>query len=240
MASDTLGSHPSALGPEVGSLSRREDMYVLLVPRLNKCVDATLDGELVDWWILFSVNHFDMRQERVLMITQKSVLRVKVNFSTWQVQKVTRLLFSEMESITAGKMRYESGSYAEKVASEGAGNFTQVGAVVGTIALQIKMKGEPPTMMQRWNPASSHMGRLCTTLTSHASTTSPDPEEGKESVHTFRRALEAALPGPLQVQEGDIVSEASPVGLALSTTHNQVGAGEYRSRFAHEGRQLHA
>ena len=80
--SDTLGTHPTALGPEVGSLARREEMYVLLVPRLQKEVDPALDGELVDWWILFSINHFDMRQERVLMLTERSVLRVKVNFST--------------------------------------------------------------------------------------------------------------------------------------------------------------
>ena len=113
--SDTLGTHPTALGPEVGSLARREEMYVLLVPRLQKEVDPALDGELVDWWILFSINHFDMRQERVLMLTERSVLRVKVNFSTWQVEKTTRLRFSEMESLTVGKMRYETGSYAEKV-----------------------------------------------------------------------------------------------------------------------------
>ena len=54
--SDTLGSHPSALGPEVGSLARREEMYVLLVPRIEKVIDPKLDGELVDWWILFSMH----------------------------------------------------------------------------------------------------------------------------------------------------------------------------------------
>ena len=61
-----------------------------MLQRMREACDASLDGALVKMYILFSVNHYDLRQERVVVLCARALLRVKVDFHAAPRPRVLR------------------------------------------------------------------------------------------------------------------------------------------------------
>lgn len=163
---EVTGSTPNQ--PVRSTLARRPEQYGVLKQRMMDACDSALDGAFVNMWILFSINHYDLRQERVLVLTEKSVLRIKLDFYNIKVQKVTRMLLSEIESVTFGPFQYEEGSMSAQVAEKGKSSLGGVDAAQGTEALKIQLKQEaPPSFVDKWNPFGSKIGETTTIVTSH-------------------------------------------------------------------------
>ena len=58
-----------------------------------------------------------------------------------------------------------------------------------------------------------------------------------ESVHALLAAIEAAIGGRVPVQREPVLSDCSPVGMAMAAAHNQNSAGEWRTRFVLSGQE---
>ena len=149
--------------PNDPSLARRTGMHELLLQRVRAQVDPSLDGGWRGMWILFNVNHFELRQERVIVLTDRSVLRIKVNFKTYTVERSTRLPLAELESVTFGPMQLAEGSWSEAAAAKMglATNHQMHGldAVYGTMALRLQLTRDTPlSAWQRYNPTSKAAG----------------------------------------------------------------------------------
>ena len=59
-----------------------------------------------------------------------------------------------------------------------------------------------------------------------------------ESVDHCFRALVGALQGRIEAKRAPILSECSPVGLALAMAHNQNAVGEWRTRFVINSKEV--
>ena len=163
---DLAGATPN--DPARATLARRPEQYGVLKQRMMDACDSAIDGAFVNMWILFSINHYDLRQERVLVLTEKSVLRIKLDFYAVKVQRVTRMLLSEIESVTFGPFQYEEGSMSAQVAEKGKASLAGVDAAQGTEALKIQLKqAAPPSFLDKWNPIASKIGETVTVVTSH-------------------------------------------------------------------------
>lgn len=235
---DLAGATPN--DPARATLARRPEQYGVLKQRMMDACDSAIDGAFVNMWILFSINHYDLRQERVLVLTEKSVLRIKLDFYAVKVQRVTRMLLSEIESVTFGPFQYEEGSMSAQVAEKGKASLAGVDAAQGTEALKIQLKqAAPPSFLDKWNPIASKIGETVTVVTSHLRAGESDTAiDDMESVKHFIRALVGALQGRIEAKRAPILSECSPVGLVMAMAHNQSAVGEWRTRFVMNSKEV--
>uniref|UniRef100_UPI00358E312A tumor protein p63-regulated gene 1-like protein isoform X2 n=1 Tax=Myxine glutinosa TaxID=7769 RepID=UPI00358E312A len=110
------------------------DIQVLLVPEQ--------DGNLESVWLLLEVDHWNSERERLVLLTQHSLLVCKYDFVALACRHVRRIPLYLIEQITTGKFSFPSKSLSRR---EG-------------IGLQVQWdRTRQPSLLAKWNPWSSEI-----------------------------------------------------------------------------------
>ncbi|KAG8462329.1 hypothetical protein KFE25_012149 [Diacronema lutheri] len=215
-----MSAQPSA------SLSRRLTVLEVGLAAARALVTPA-DGAMLGIWLLTFVNHWNFEQERLVVLTEHALLRIKYNFLAQRVEKYTRLRLAAIESITLGRVRFASQSLAEGLQA------LSRGAAVARPGVRITLRGEQLSKWDRWNPRSAKMGERTLIFCSHMESGDGAPLiEPLESVDDFQNALQRALNGVEGMAVVPVVSDIvldSLLGIP-ALVYNENRLGEWRTR----------
>ncbi|KAK6176061.1 hypothetical protein SNE40_014417 [Patella caerulea] len=192
---------------------------------LQECrnqVKPDLDGKILGEWLLAEIDHWNMEKEKVVLLTENSVLVFKYNFITQTLYEFRRVMLHGIDTIAIGDFKYPDYSIMPD---------RQHGGV------QLRWnKGSEPTFGQRWNPWCTDIPWL--TFAHHPvlynpkenETTTYNVDEFYESLlQAISKAYEEKRPGEkITVVEGPILIN-SYANIA-TIVHNDSGMGFFRDR----------
>lgn len=206
------------------SLSRRAAVLEAGLAAARALVTPA-DGAELGIWLLTFVNHWNLEQERLVVLTERALLRVKYNFLAQRVEKSTRLRLADVDSITLGRVRFASQSLAENLQT------LSRGAAVARPGVRITLRGDEVSKWERWNPRSQKMGERRLIFCSHSESDGAPLIEPLESVDDFARSLQRA------VNEGGVVLDPIVSDIVLDSllgipalVYNENRLGEWRTR----------
>lgn len=210
------------------SLSRRQAVLDAGLAAARGLVGPA-DGAVLGVWLLTFINHWNLEQERLVVLTEHALYRVKYNFLKQLVEKSTRLRLADVETVTLGRVRFASQSLAEGLQT------LSRGAAVARPGVRIELQGDSALgRWDRWNPRSTKMGERRLIFCSHAESGDGTPliaplEQVDDFQAALQRALSAVAGAPFVAPVlSDIVLDSL---LALpALVYNENRLGEWRTR----------
>lgn len=204
----------------------------------RKCVEQK-DGLVLGSWRLVFINGHGAQQERLILLTQHSVLRINLSFETGAIRHATRMPIQDIERVEIGPIRYKFAP-ARRVAAAFSGASGSALAEK-TRALRVVMSDEFVDASDRggfsgWFTGRDKMGVRCCTLTSKLpSSDAPDPADGPHSIHSFEAALRALLS---ELGRVAVVTQADVVvGTNAASLFSQVAVSDVKAAVAGLGRR---
>mmetsp|Transcript_47799 Transcript_47799/g.93894 ORF Transcript_47799/g.93894 Transcript_47799/m.93894 type:complete len:345 (-) Transcript_47799:69-1103(-) len=175
-------------------LSLRPRALDIALLEINKTIQE--DEKILSTWLLLQINHWNLLQERLVVITNESLYRIKYDFIREKIKKTVRVSLQDIKNLMSGTVRYKEGAFAGKIESFASGIQT-----CNRKGLRIVMAEKPKTFKARWNPFSTAVSSCEILLCSHMTwvQSSADPSTETElsgtprSIDDFKEALEEAL-----------------------------------------------
>ncbi|XP_035228447.1 tumor protein p63-regulated gene 1-like protein isoform X1 [Stegodyphus dumicola] len=74
-----------------------------------------LDGELRGVWLLTEIDHWDTEKERLLFLTEKSLISLKYDFITLRLLDYKRYALTQFQQVVIGELKYPEKSLMPKI-----------------------------------------------------------------------------------------------------------------------------
>lgn len=113
-------------------------------------IEPEVDGDVKGVWLLIDIDHWDHEREKLVVLTENSLLAVKFDFITPSVRYFKRILLKNVKSVEIGDLVYP--------------DFSLMGARENG-GLRIHWANEDAWFYQRWNPWCDDVGYI--TFTHH-------------------------------------------------------------------------
>ena len=136
--------------PSIGAESAPANF---VLQQCKQSMDVMTDGALLGSWRLTFINHRGMPQDRIMLLTEHSILRCNVNFAAGVVNHATRLPMSEIESVVVGPITMPSDVLGK--AAKLVGGRKGACIVNSPHAVRVKMK---QAFVSSSNPANTRYG----------------------------------------------------------------------------------
>ncbi|XP_034248801.1 tumor protein p63-regulated gene 1-like protein isoform X1 [Thrips palmi] len=157
---------------------------------ISAFVQPDLDGEVLGSWIMTEINIWDAEKERLVLLTNKSLLVIKFDFIALKPLEVRRTLLEQIDTLVVGDLAYPPASLVPRMNGLASGVSTIVkGCLLHWsrpselchTALDVSQfeprprnmqglrvmwnNGEPITFSKKWNPFNNDIPYL--TFASH-------------------------------------------------------------------------
>ncbi|GFQ65139.1 tumor protein p63-regulated gene 1-like protein, partial [Trichonephila clavata] len=185
-----------------------------------------IDGELRGIWLLTEIDHWDAEKERLLFLTENSLISLKYDFITLKLLDYTRYPLKQFTQIIIGELKYPEKSLMPA--------RNQLGVQCSWSS------SEQIPVLKRWNPWSRDIPWV--TYTSHPLFKMDTTEKTNYNIEDFSKKLISAVSeenttenplaspvsGPCQILYQPIIIESyAGLGAAL---HNANELGFFKSR----------
>ncbi|XP_052082591.1 tumor protein p63-regulated gene 1-like protein isoform X1 [Mytilus californianus] len=206
--------------------SYKESNFDKAVDKCKEVMKEDLDGKILGKYLLTEIDHWNNEREKIILLTEGSILVFKYNFILNKLEEWRRLLLHMVDHIAIGDFKYPDKSLMPLLFSD-----REHGGI------QIRWnKNEEPGWAQKWNP-------FCTTLPYMTFSHHPvlyNPKENETvtyNVDEFYEHLVQAVsesykkkrPGEkVTILEGPILIES--YASLSSLIYNQSGLGFFMDR----------
>ena len=202
--------------------SYKESNFDKAVQKCKGEMKGDLDGKLLGTYLLTEIDHWNNEREKIVLLTEGSILVFKYNFILNKLEQWRRLLLHMIDNIGVGDFRYPDKSLMPKRQHGG---------------IQIRWnRNEEPSLVMKWNPFCSTIPYM--TFCHHPLLYNPKENETVTyNVDEFYEHLVQAVsecykkkrPGEkVTILEGPILIECY-VSLS-SMIYNQSGLGFFMDR----------
>eukprot|EP00322_Chrysochromulina_rotalis_P016714 CAMPEP_0115848278 /NCGR_PEP_ID=MMETSP0287-20121206/10838_1 /TAXON_ID=412157 /ORGANISM="Chrysochromulina rotalis, Strain UIO044" /LENGTH=222 /DNA_ID=CAMNT_0003302183 /DNA_START=10 /DNA_END=678 /DNA_ORIENTATION=- len=207
------------------SLGAESAVSAFLLQSAERAVDKSTDGEVIGSWHLTFVNHAGVQQDRLVLLSERALFRVNVDFKKGCVNHSTRLPLDAIESVTAGPLALESEN-SQKSADAVSKHYRSSKLSTRPHAVNIVMKNEFVDATEPAGVLGSMFGRLMpkdkaglrmTCFLSQSDHGSPEPDSGPRCVHSLESALKERLPEST-IHEGQVNLAIDPIGAAVAAS----------------------
>lgn len=145
------------------------------VDDIKSLVDQKVDGAVLSVWLLVEIDHWNNEKERLVLITEKSLLICKYDFIMLNCEQIQRIPLNLVDRITDGQFTFPPHSLLTRE-GEGVRVFWD--------------KLREPSVASRWNPFASDYPY--TTLTYHPVQNVNENFSKICELHSFKEQLGAA------------------------------------------------
>ncbi|KFM72659.1 Tumor protein p63-regulated 1-like protein, partial [Stegodyphus mimosarum] len=136
-----------------------------------------LDGELRGIWLLTEIDHWDTEKERLLFLTEKSLISLKYDFITLRLLDYKRYALTQFQQVVIGELKYPEKSLMPA--------RNQLGVQCSWNASQ-----QLP-VLKRWNPWSRDIPWV--TYTSHPLYKTDTAEKTNYNIEDFAKKLVSTI-----------------------------------------------
>ncbi|XP_035228448.1 tumor protein p63-regulated gene 1-like protein isoform X2 [Stegodyphus dumicola] len=136
-----------------------------------------LDGELRGVWLLTEIDHWDTEKERLLFLTEKSLISLKYDFITLRLLDYKRYALTQFQQVVIGELKYPEKSLMPA--------RNQLGVQCSWNASQ-----QLP-VLKRWNPWSRDIPWV--TYTSHPLYKTDTAEKKNYNIEDFAKKLVSTI-----------------------------------------------
>ncbi|XP_071110027.1 tumor protein p63-regulated gene 1-like protein [Haliotis cracherodii] len=188
----------------------------------RQAIKPELDGELLGCWLLTEIDHWDLEHEKIMMLTEHSLIVCKYNFITQKLLEFKRIMLHCVDTICIGDFKYPEHSIMPDRQHGG---------------IQLRWnRGQDLTFGQKWNPFATDIPWV--SFTHHPilynpkenETTTYNCDDFYESlVQAVSKAYQVKRPNEkITIVKGPILIES--YASVASMVYNQSGLGFFRDR----------
>ncbi|XP_076319043.1 tumor protein p63-regulated gene 1-like protein isoform X2 [Tachypleus tridentatus] len=93
----------------------REGMIEKAVEQCRPVLLQNIDGEMKGVWLLAQIDHWDSEKERLIFLTEHSIISLKYDFISLRLLDYCRISLKQLDGVITGKIEYPENSFMPKI-----------------------------------------------------------------------------------------------------------------------------
>ncbi|XP_076319044.1 tumor protein p63-regulated gene 1-like protein isoform X3 [Tachypleus tridentatus] len=191
----------------------REGMIEKAVEQCRPVLLQNIDGEMKGVWLLAQIDHWDSEKERLIFLTEHSIISLKYDFISLRLLDYCRISLKQLDGVITGKIEYPENSFMPKRNQNGVCCFWN--------------SREQLPFLKKWNPWSRDIPWI--TLTSHPLVQQDGHRKTNYDIDNFSKTLVELLESKkmCEIKYQPVIIE-NYLGL-VSAFHNANHFGYFKS-----------